>query len=454
MPTPLRFGTDGVRGVANQELTPAVAMALGRAAVEEFGATQVVIGSDTRLSADLLVSAMAAGVASAGADAILLGIVPTPAVALAAERFSAPAAMVSASHNPFGDNGIKLFAPGGLKLDDATQSNVEARFHAYLAVSPLDSGGMGPGPTGPSVGSISDDTSGATKAWIETVVSSVEGRTLDGIKIVLDCAHGSAFELGPRVFAELGAETVVIGDEPDGVNINAGFGSTHPEALQQAVLDHQADFGLAFDGDADRLIAVDNRGEIVDGDHILALLAADWSARGKLNHNTVVVTVMTNLGFHRAMKSGGINVVQTPVGDRSVLVALDEGDFSLGGEQSGHVICRALATTGDGVLSGVQLADLVKRSAESLGAAADAAMTSVPQILRNVRMSERIPDVVERLQPQISAAEAEMGDDGRVLVRPSGTEPLVRVMVEHLDAQEADRVCAMLVEATEALIGS
>ena len=446
MATPPRFGTDGVRGVANDVLTPTVAMALGRSAVEEFNATQVIIGSDTRLSGDILVSAMAAGVASAGAQAVLLGVVPTPVVALAAANSGAPAAMVSASHNPFGDNGIKLFAPGGLKLDDSTESSIESRFHKYLA------NGMGVGPTGDAVGRISNDTSGTTQAWVELVVASVEGRNLDGLRIVLDCAHGSAFELGPQVFEALGAEVVVIGNRPDGVNINQESGSTHPQALQAAVIDNRAAFGLAFDGDADRLIAVDDKGELVDGDHILAMLATDWSSRGTLNHNTVVVTVMTNLGFHRAMAEANISVAQTAVGDRSVLVALDEGGFSLGGEQSGHVICRDLATTGDGILSGVQLADMIKRSGRPLSEIAGQAMTSVPQILRNVRLQTQIPDVADRLATEIAQAEAEMGDNGRVLVRPSGTEPLVRVMVEHLDPTEADRICSSLVAAAEALV--
>jgi phosphoglucosamine mutase len=446
--TPPRFGTDGVRGVANDVLTPTVAMALGRAAVEEFGASQLIIGADTRLSSDLLVCAMAAGVASAGANAVLLGVVPTPAVALAAQNASAPAAMVSASHNPFTDNGIKLFAPGGLKLDDVTQSRIEAKFHRYLAE------GMGAGPLAEHVGSISPDDSGAVDAWVKVAVGSIEGRSLNGLKIVLDCAHGSAYELGPRVFGELDAEIVVLGDSPNGVNINEGVGSTHPQALRAAVVAEEADFGLAFDGDADRLIAVDNDGNLVDGDHILAMLAADWSARGILNHNTVVVTVMTNLGFYRAMAAAGIEVVQTPVGDRSVLVALDDGDYSLGGEQSGHVICRNLATTGDGVLTAVQLADTINRSRRSLSDLASEAMTSVPQILRNVIMPTQIPDVVERMFTEINQAEAEMGDAGRVLVRPSGTEPLVRVMVEHLDPGEADRICGKLVAAAEALVAS
>lgn len=448
MSTPPKFGTDGVRGVANDVLTPTVAMALGRAAVEEFGASELIIGADTRLSSDLLVAAMAAGVASAGADAILLGVVPTPTVALAARSAGAPAAMVSASHNPFADNGIKLFAPGGLKLDDATQSRIEARFHHYLEQ------GLGAGPVAQHVGSISPDASGAVDAWVQVAVGSIDGRSLNGLKIVLDCAHGSAYELGPRVFTNLGAEIVVLGADPDGVNINNGVGSTHPQALQKAVVAEEADFGLAFDGDADRLIAVDNKGDIVDGDHILAMLATDWSARGVLNHNTVVVTVMTNLGFYRAMAAAGIEVVQTPVGDRSVLVALDDGDYSLGGEQSGHVICRNLATTGDGVLSAVQLADMINRARRSLSDLATEAMTSVPQILRNVTMPTQIPDVVEQMRPEIQRAEAEMGDEGRVLVRPSGTEPLVRVMVEHLDPNEADRICGELVAAAEALVSS
>lgn len=442
----LRFGTDGVRGVANDALTPVVAMALGRAAVEEFSPTQVIIGSDTRRSGDLLVSAMAAGVASAGADAILLGVVPTPAVALAASGSGAPAAMVSASHNPFGDNGIKLFAPGGMKLDDETEARIEARFHRLLA------NGFGSGPTGESVGRIHADTSGAAEAWVDMVTSSIGGRDLSGVRIVLDCAHGSATKLGPMVFDRLGADLLVIGNDPDGVNINRGYGSTYPQPLQAAVLANSADFGLAFDGDADRLIAVDNDGELVDGDHILALLATDWSERGILKKNTVVITVMTNLGFHRAMSSAGITVVQTPVGDRSVLVALDDGGFSLGGEQSGHVICRDLATTGDGVLSGVQLADLVKRAGRPLSELAREAMISVPQVLRNVASTGNIDDVVERLAPQVLAVEAEMGQEGRVLVRTSGTEPLIRIMVEHSSGTEADRICGNLVSATEALL--
>ncbi len=439
------FGTDGVRGVANTDLTPEVALALGRAAAGVLGGTTFVIGRDPRRSGPMLEAALAAGLASSGASVELLGMVPTPTVAWVCAQRQVAGAMISASHNPFSDNGIKLFAAGGIKLSDAAEAEIQARFHAILSGEPA--GEAAPLPVGADVGEIT--SSDQSEAWVRSVVESLGGRTLDGVRVVLDCANGAASHLGPRVFEELGAHVTVIGNEPNGVNINLECGSTSPAALQIAVVEHSADLGLAFDGDADRLIAVDHTGRLVDGDHILALLANDWAATGRLRHNTLVVTVMSNLGLHLAMRAAGIEVRQTGVGDRYVLAELDDGDFSLGGEQSGHVICRDLATTGDGVLAAAQLADAVVRSGSSLAELAGAAMTTVPQILRNVRLPRRDPTLLEKLAPHIAEAETELGDDGRVLVRASGTEPLIRVMIEHLDAQVAASVCDRLVQTTQ-----
>ncbi len=446
------FGTDGVRGAANTDLTPEVALALGRAAAGVLGGDTFVIGRDPRRSGPMLEAALAAGLASSGASVELLGVVPTPTVAWVCAERNLPGAMISASHNPFADNGIKLFAAGGIKLADEAEAQIQERFHAILTGDALNGSDHGAStiPVGAGVGSItSHDVAGA---WVRSVVASLDGRTLDGVRIVLDCAHGAASEVGPQVFEQLGAHVTVIGDQPDGLNINLDRGSTSPETLQASVVEHGADLGLAFDGDADRLIAVDHTGALVDGDHILALLAVDWSATGRLRHNTLVVTVMSNLGLHIAMRNAGIDVRQTGVGDRHVLAELSRGGFSLGGEQSGHVICRDLATTGDGVLAAAQLVDAVVRSGESLADLATAAMTTVPQVLRNVRLAARDPDLVDKLAPFVERAEAELGDDGRILVRASGTEPLIRVMVEHLDASTAERICAELVQKTQDLV--
>lgn len=431
------FGTDGVRGLANTDLTPDVAQALGRAAAEFLVGKQVAIGRDTRRSGPMLEAALAAGYMSAGVNVELLGVVPTPTVSRVAADAGIPGAMISASHNPYPDNGIKLFAAGGLKLGDETEANIQARFHEILGTPHQE------GPTGDGVG-VLVETQGS-HGWVRSVVDSVEPQALSELRIVLDCANGSAHELGPEVFRTLGADVTVIGADPDGCNINAECGSTHPDSLQKAVVELGANFGLAFDGDADRLVAVAGDGSIVDGDHILAILAKDWSQTGRLHHNAVVVTVMSNLGFHIAMKASGIEVIQTGVGDRYVLESLNKGGYSLGGEQSGHVICRDLASTGDGVLAGVQLADAVLRSGTTLTDLASNAMTTVPQILHNIRLPRRDPDLVNRLAPAIAAAEATMGSDGRVLVRASGTEPLLRVMVEHLDDATATSICAQLV---------
>lgn len=447
----LRFGTDGIRGVANEELTPQIAMALGRAAVEVLSADLVVIGSDTRRSGPMLEAALTAGVCAAGANVESLGVVPTPAVAWAGADRNAIGAMISASHNPFADNGIKLFAPGGLKLRDDLQAEIEDRYLAHLAgVVDADTAAPTPVPVAGAVGAVQQ--SAGVDGWVELVTASVGPNALSGMRLVIDCANGAAAELGPEPFRRLGAEVTVIGDKPDGVNINLGFGSTDTAALQAAVTQVGASAGLAFDGDADRLIAVDEQGQVVDGDRVLGILAADWSANGRLRNDTVVVTVMTNLGFHRAMAERSIDVQSTAVGDRHILAALDDRNLSLGGEQSGHVICRDLATTGDGVLTGVQLLDVVARTATPFSTMAGDIMTRVPQVLRNVRLAERHPDPAAVIADDVAEVEAAFGSDGRVLVRPSGTEPLLRIMVEHIDAATAESACSRLVDtATEAL---
>lgn len=440
-----RFGTDGVRGGANEVLTADIALALGRAAADVLAGSEVVIGRDTRRSGQLLEAALVAAYTGAGIGVRLLGEVPTPTVAWASAHDNVAGAMISASHNPFADNGIKFFAPGGRKLTDTDEERIEERFHAYLD-------GMAPPlALGDEIGVVAGPEPDVADGWADAIVASTSGRRFDGWSVVLDCAHGAASRHAAGIFRRLGADVAVIGDQPDGVNINDGFGSTHPERLAEAVVASGASLGLAFDGDADRLIAVDAAGGIVDGDHILAILATDWRAAGRLRHDTVVVTVMSNLGFRLAMKDADITVVSTGVGDRYVLEALDAGGFSLGGEQSGHVICRDLATTGDGVLAAVQLLDALVRNDRPLDEWAAEVMTVYPQVLRNVRLERRPPDLLDQLAAAVSEAEAEMGPDGRVLVRPSGTEPLIRVMVEHRDAATADQVCERLVAETERL---
>ncbi len=445
-----RFGTDGLRGLANHELTAEVAMALGRAAVEVLGGSRFLIGSDTRRSGPMLEAALTAGICSAGSDVEPLGVVPTPAVAWAAADRNSAAAMISASHNPFADNGIKLFAPGGLKLRDDVEADIQARYLTHLG-SLGNAQGARPDNPGP-IGRLLPP--GSVQGWNELVVASVEPGALAGMSIVIDCANGAAFEVGPTIFERLGADVTVIGGAPDGENINAGVGSTHPEALMAKVVEIGADAGLAFDGDADRLIAVDGDGRVVDGDRVLGILAVDWAATGQLTDNTVVVTVMSNLGFHRAMAAAGIKVVSTAVGDRHVLAALDDQGLSLGGEQSGHVICRDLATTGDGVLTGVQLLDVVARSASPLARLASEVMTTVPQVLENVRLVSRDVDGAAAIADEVAEVEAQFGDDGRVLVRPSGTEPLLRIMVEHVDEATALAACRRLIDAATAAVGA
>ncbi len=455
----LKFGTDGVRGVANTELTPELALALGRAAVRVLGGDRFVVGRDTRLSGPLLEAALAAGLASEGADVTLLGVVPTPEVAWWSATEEVPAAMVSASHNPFPDNGIKLFTAGGRKLSDAVESQLELELQRLLgAVVSASSAQSAPGPgvdppevpTGAGVGRIAAATR-VHDGYGAAVAGSIGGRRLDGLTAVVDCANGSASVVAPRVLRDLGVDVHVLHAQPDGANINDGCGSTHTDDLARTVVERGADLGVAFDGDADRVLLVDAAGELVDGDQIIALCAIDRHERGALADDSVVVTVMTNLGFRLAMEKRGIHVVETTVGDRYVLEALEAGGLSLGGEQSGHVIFPELATTGDGLLTAVQTLDVVVRAGQPLRDLAADAMTRLPQVLRSVRVAERDPAIVERLAADIATVEQRLGDQGRVLVRTSGTEPLVRVMVEAPTPAEAEAAVDDLVRAVQSL---
>lgn len=432
----IRFGTDGVRGLANDKLTVEVALAIGRAAVIVLDTPRVVIGRDTRRSGQMIEAAVAAGVCAEGADAELLGVVPTPMVAL--EASEAIGIMISASHNPFPDNGIKIFAPGGSKLTDAQQQEIEAVASDLLATE------SNPGPTAADVGEIIHDPRG-TDEYLSMLRRAIDGRSLAEMRVVVDCANGSNSEIAPRLLEDLHVRVDVIGAEPDGTNINDGCGSTDVTALADRVVRTGADMGIAFDGDADRLMAVDADGNPVDGDQIMAICAKDMAERGVLTDDCVVVTVMSNLGFIQAMERAGIKVVQTAVGDRYVLEELNASGYSLGGEQSGHIIFRDISTTGDGLLAAVVLMDAVKRSGRTLGECATEAMTKLPQVLVNVAVKEPSA-AVEALQVAVKEAEVRLGDDGRVLVRASGTEPKVRVMVEASDEDLAQSIVDELVD--------
>ena len=435
----LRFGTDGVRAEALTQLTVEFARALGAAAAQTLGGEAIVIGRDTRESGPALARAFAEGAASEDLTIVDLGVVPTPAVAWVCNADGLPGAMISASHNPWRDNGIKLFAASGRKLSDSDQDEIQVQLdEAHAAGYPL----VG---VEPVINFASADR------YIDAVVSSVAVGAFDGQTVVLDSANGSASTTAKTIFERLGATVVSLADEPDGRNINDGVGSNHPDLLQAAVLEHSADAGFAFDGDADRIAAVGRDGSLIDGDRIIAMSALDRLDRGTLAHNTVVVTVMTNLGFRRAMEAEGLTLVETGVGDRYVLEALDAGGYTLGGEQSGHVIHRDLATTGDGVLTAVQLFDAVRRRGVDMGEWAASVMTQFPQVLENVRMPEKLPNLTELLADAVKAEEALLGADGRVLIRESGTEPVVRVMVEAADATVAVASAQRLVEAVEAL---
>ncbi len=423
------FGTDGVRGVANRDLTVDLALKLSQAAANVLGEKArnegrrpiAVIGRDPRISGEYLAAAVASGLASSGVDVFDAGVIPTPATAFLTADFDADfGVMISASHNPAPDNGIKFFAAGGHKLPDDVEDQIEAAMH-LPALSPIGAG----------VGRV-QRFADAEDRYLVHLLGAIPN-PLTGLKIVIDCAHGAASAISPQVFADSGAQVIVIGNDPDGLNINSGYGSTHMSALQSAVIEHGADMGFAHDGDADRCLAVDHAGQIVDGDQLMAILALSLKARGELARNTLVATVMSNLGLRLAMQQAGIEMIETKVGDRYVLEQIREGGYTLGGEQSGHIIFSRFATTGDGILTGLMIAAEVNRTGKSLDELANQ-MTTYPQVLINIKNVDKSRVETEPgLQEIVSEAEADLGSSGRVLLRASGTENLVRVMVEASD---------------------
>jgi phosphoglucosamine mutase len=430
------FGTDGARGLANSELTPELGLALASAAARVLVSHDhshrpvAVVGRDPRASGEMLEAAVVAGLTSAGADVKLVGVVPTPALAYLTQAYGADlGVMLSASHNPMPDNGIKLFARGGVKLPDDVEAEIE---------DAVDNGWSSERPTGAAVGRVYHAPDGLD-LYLDHLLASAPSR-LDGITVVVDCAHGAASVAAPEVYRRAGANVIAVAAEPDGLNINDGVGSTHIESLKALVLEHGADLGVAHDGDADRCLAVDATGEIVDGDQIMAICAQQLMSAGALVEDTVVATVMSNLGFHHAMRDAGIKVIATAVGDRYVLEALNERGLTLGGEQSGHVIFTDAATTGDGLLTALRLMDAISDTGRSLAELASI-VKRLPQVLVNVRVSDKAAvSTDDAVTAAVAAAEAELGDNGRILLRPSGTENLVRVMVEAATQADADRI--------------
>ncbi len=436
------FGTDGVRGLANVDLTAELALDLSVAAAHVLGEAgafeghrpRAVVGRDPRASGEFLEAAVVAGLASAGVDVVRLGVLPTPAVAYLTGSTGADlGVMLSASHNPMPDNGIKFLARGGIKLDDVIEDAIEARM-----------GEEWQRPTGAAVGRVFDDGQGF-ETYVSHLVRSAPNR-FDGLKVVIDCANGAAYETAPEALRRLGAEVITYAAAPDGLNINLDCGSTHLEGLQREVVGHRADLGIALDGDADRCLAVDANGELVDGDQILAILALAMRDSGRLSNDTVVATVMSNLGFVQAMVRERIAVEQTKVGDRYVLEAMKAGGHKLGGEQSGHVILSDHATTGDGTLTAITLLARVAQTGKSLSDLAGA-MTRLPQVLVNVKNVDKSRAGNDpAVQSAVAEATTRLGDTGRVLLRPSGTEPLVRVMVEAESSDTAHEIAHSLAD--------
>ena len=436
------FGTDGVRGIANRELTAELALALGAAAARRLassgdpGRRVAVIGRDPRASGEMLEAAVVAGVTSQGVDALRVGVLPTPAVAYLTRAYDADfGVMISASHNPMPDNGIKIFGPGGHKLDDGTEDQIED----------LVAAGPGLRPVGSGLGRIID-AEDAVERYLRQVGKANAVR-LDGLTVVVDCAHGAASSAAPRAYRAAGARVIAINAEPNGLNINDNCGSTHLDSLRAAVLAHRADLGLAHDGDADRCLAVDADGELVDGDAIMVVLALAMKESGELASNTLVTTVMSNLGLHLAMRSAGIAVRTTAVGDRYVLEELRAGGYSLGGEQSGHIVLPALGSTGDGIVTGLRLMTRMVHTGSSLAALASP-MQTLPQVLINVEVADKATAAAApAVQTAVGEAAAELGDSGRILLRPSGTEPMIRVMVEAADEDVAHRLATNVADA-------
>ena len=443
------FGTDGVRGLANKKLTPILALRLGQAAAEVLTSDResyerrplAIIGRDPRVSGEMLDAAIASGLASRGVDVVRVGVLPTPAIAFLTDDFGADlGVMISASHNPMPDNGIKFFSAGGKKLPDEVEDRIQD------TMDTITEGG----PTGTKIGRIISEAPDGRERYLK-LLAEVVTTDLTGIKVVVDTANGAASKVAPQAYAAAGAEVIAIHNKPNAFNINEDCGSTHIDKAQAAVVEHGADLGLAHDGDADRCLAVDAEGNVVDGDQIMALLAVGMKEENALRFNTLVATVMSNLGLKIAMKEQGIEVKETAVGDRYVLEELNRGDFSLGGEQSGHVVLPDDCTTGDGTLTGLSIMARMAKSGKSLKELASV-MTVLPQVLINVPVSDKavILDAPE-VKEAIAAAEAELGDTGRVLLRPSGTEELFRVMVEASEKEQARKVAGRLAAAVSAV---
>ncbi|MEV0433725.1 phosphoglucosamine mutase [Nocardia sp. NPDC050413] len=441
------FGTDGVRGLANESLSPELAMRVAGAAAQVLSRGKkrpvAVLGRDPRASGEMLEAAVTAGLTATGVDVLSVGVLPTPAVAYLTGLYDACfGVMISASHNPMPDNGIKIFAAGGHKLDDAVEQRIEA----------LIADGTTVRPTGAGIGRVRGDytVEGTHERYVEHLLEST-GENLSGLTVVVDCAHGAAAEVAPQVYREAGATVIAINAEPNGLNINDGCGSTHLDAVRAAVLANGADLGVALDGDADRCLAVDAAGEVVDGDKIMAVLALAMRESGELVEDTLVATVMSNLGLHIAMREAGIRVLTAAVGDRYVLEELRRGGFSLGGEQSGHVVFPRYGTTGDGVLTGLRLMARMAQTGRGLGELASV-MSTVPQVLVNVKVSDKAAvAAAPEVRDAVAEAERMLGESGRVLLRPSGTEQLVRVMVEATDPAQARQLADDLAKQVAAV---
>ena len=436
----LRFGTDGVRGVAHREITPSAVQYFARAAARALRCSRVIVGHDPRESSPELARAVAEGFRVEGVAVDFVGMAPTPAVAFLAQHHGCAAAVVTASHNPYTDNGLKFFRDGGTKLNDDEERAIQVVYEKFVD----------------SAEAFVESSVGESSIGLDIYVDHVcaAGASVRaGTRVVVDCANGAMSTVAPRVFARLGLDARVVNATPDGTNINVACGAAHPEHVAALAIEHACDIAIAFDGDGDRLIASTNKGAVVDGDHLIALAALDLKSRGLLANDSVVVTVMSNIGFHRAMAAAGITVHTTAVGDRSVLVELERTGAALGGEQSGHIIHRSRATTGDGLLAAVELIDMLGRRGESFEQLAASAMTSYPQVLVNVKVEGDAKAAATACADVVREVEAELGDGGRVLVRPSGTEPLVRVMVEARDDATAQRLAGRIADAVRAAQG-
>ncbi|WP_175074847.1 phosphoglucosamine mutase [Terribacillus sp. AE2B 122] len=444
------FGTDGVRGIANEELTPELAFKLGRYGGYVLTKTseerpKVMIGRDTRISGEMLEGALVAGLLSIGAEVMRVGVVSTPGVAYLTKNMGAAAGvMISASHNPVQDNGIKFFGPDGFKLSDEQENEIEQLIDAETDELPR--------PSGADLGQINDYFEGGQK-YIQYLKQTIDN-DFEGLHIAIDCAHGATSSIATHLFADLEADISSIGTSPDGLNINKNVGSTHPETLRDFLLEKEADVGLAFDGDGDRLIAIDEKGQIVDGDKIMYICAKFLNDHGRLRHNTVVSTVMSNIGFYRALDKHNIKSNKTAVGDRYVMEEMRRGDFNLGGEQSGHIIFLDYMTTGDGMLAALQLINVMKETGKKLSELASE-VEIFPQILINVPVTDKQEALVnQQILDSIAEVEQELGDQGRVLVRPSGTESLVRVMVEAPTKEDCKKHADKVVAVIEQVLGT